>query len=87
MPSLNLPGGNAGRAKTRAKAKGKAAETRSKEEDNQDWISILGTARRESHEITQEVTRHRLNLNLVSTFETPGLANMAVTVDGAMTLM
>ena len=49
-------------AEARAKVEEKATETRSKEEDSHGWISILEKVRRVrslSHEITQEVTRHR----------------------------
>jgi hypothetical protein len=58
MLSLNLPGGNAGREEARAKAKEKAVQTRSREEDSRGWISILETVHRK-RETTQEVTRHR----------------------------
>ena len=84
MPSLNLPRSNAGEVEARARAKEKAVQTRSKEEDSHGWISILEKARRE-REITKEVTRHRRRLNLVSTFETPVLARMATTAGGVMT--
>ena len=58
------------------RAKERAAQTRSKEEDNLGWISIPEKVRRGS-ETTQEVTRHRTNL--VSISEIPGHANMAIT--------
>ena len=83
MPSLNLPGGNAGRVEARAKVEEKATETRSKEEDSHGWISILEKVRRE-RKTTLEATRHRINL--VSISETAGHANMAITADGAMAL-
>ena len=84
MPSLNRR--DAGEAEARARAKEKADQTRSKEEDSHGWISILEKARRE-RKITKEVTRHRRRLNLVSTFETPVLARMAITAGGVMTQM
>ena len=83
-PSLNLPGGNAGKEEARAKVKEKAVQTRSKEEDSHGWISTLEKVHRE-RETTLEATRHRINL--VSISETADHANMAITADGAMTLM
>ena len=68
----------------KARAKEKAVRTRSKEEDSHGWISILETVHREGR-TTLEATRHRINL--VSISETADHANMAITVDGAMTLM
>ena len=88
MPSLNLPGSNAGRVEARAKVEEKVKETRSKEEDSHGWISILEKARRvigEISETTLEVTRHRLSPNIVSISETPGRVKMAITAGGAMT--
>ena len=84
MPSLNLPGGNAGRVEAKAKVEEKVKETRSKEEDSHGWISTLEKVHRE-RETTLEATRHRINL--VSISETADHANMAITADGAMTLM
>ena len=84
MPSLNLPGSNAGEVEARARAKEKADQTRSKEEDSHGWISILETVHRE-RKTTLEATRHRINL--VSIPETADHANMAITADGVMTLM